>query len=152
MEMRKMWPNAKHFPADLLKEDQTCAKSNSKWSPISVWRRRSLTFCPPWTRQPFCPRNLSRALSETEQRGVPFSSLEGDSSRTQTGSHSQKKHCFHFSLLRGLGAKGFPDAKLAMPPRDSKPSTPQWQNTDIQQAQLTDVSYEALSAFVGALG
>lgn len=35
----------------------------------------------------------------------------------------RKSSCFHFSLLQGLGAKGFPGANPVMPPRDSKPRT-----------------------------
>lgn len=35
----------------------------------------------------------------------------------------RKSNCFHFSLEQGLGAKGFPEASLVLPPRDSKPCT-----------------------------
>lgn len=63
----------------------------------------------------------------------------------------RKSNCFHFSVLQELGAKGFPEANLMLPPRDSKPCVGRLQNLGIQQAQMTDASHAALSAFVWAL-
>lgn len=149
MEMRIIWPNAKHFPADLLKEDQTCAKNQM----ISRFRLKvkKLNFLPTLNRAIFMPSESFQSVVRNRTEGNAFL-ISGGGLLTYPNSQSfSEKHCFHFSLLRELGAKGFPEAKPVMPPRDSKPSSLWWQNPDIQQAQLADVNYEALSAFVGVL-